>query len=62
MSLLPDIFACATCMPDPDSDVAKASSMAILFMVGVVFSMLGLVIKIMFNFARKEREHSSLSK
>jgi len=30
--------------------------MAILFMVVVVFAMLGLLLKILFNFARKQRE------
>jgi hypothetical protein len=62
MSLLPPIIACATCVADPTSETAQAMSLALIFMVGIVFTMLGLLIKIMFNFARREREaESSLS-
>lgn len=56
MSPLPQFLACATCLPDQSTDVARASNMAILFMVVVVFSMLGFLLKILFNFARKQRE------
>lgn len=56
MSLLPQFLACATCLPDQSTDVARASNMAILFMVVVVLSMLGLLLKILFNFARKQRD------
>jgi hypothetical protein len=57
MSALPHILACATCMPDQGTDVARASSMAILFMVAIVFAMFGVLLKIILNFARKQREH-----
>ena len=57
MTFLPPILACATCMPDQSTDVARASNMAILFMVAVVFSMFGVLLKIIFNFARKQRAH-----
>ena len=60
MSLLPPIIACATCLPDQSTDVGRASSMAILFMVAVILSMLGLFVKIMFNFARRQRECENL--
>jgi len=53
------LLACATCLPDQNTDVARAASMSIFFMVGVVFFMLGLLLKIIFNFARKQREHSN---
>ncbi|MEY4483693.1 MAG: hypothetical protein RL693_1145 [Verrucomicrobiota bacterium] len=56
MSLTHYVLACATCLPDQSTDVARASNMAILFMVVVVFAMLGLLLKILFNFARKQRE------
>ncbi len=56
MPALPNILACATCIPDQSTDVALASNMAIVFMVAIVFGMLGLLVKIMFNFARKQRE------
>jgi hypothetical protein len=56
MSLLPTIFACATCLPDQSTSTAYASNMAILFMVVVVFAMLGTLLKIIFNFARKQRQ------
>lgn len=51
-------LACATCLPDQSTDVARASNMAVLFMVIVVFSVLGLLLKIIFNFARKQREYA----
>jgi hypothetical protein len=56
MHLLPHLLACATCSPDPTSDTAQAMTHALIFMVVMVFAMLGLLIKIMFNFARRERE------
>jgi hypothetical protein len=56
MNILPPIIACATCLADPTSNTAQAMSLALIFMVGIVFAMLGLLIKIMFNFARRERE------
>jgi hypothetical protein len=56
MNLVPPIFACATCLADPSSTTAQAMTYALIFMVGIVFAMLGLLIKIMFNFARRERE------
>lgn len=55
MTVISPILACATCLPDQSTDVARASNMAILFMVVVVFAMLGLLLKIIFNFARKQR-------
>jgi heme/copper-type cytochrome/quinol oxidase subunit 2 len=55
MSALPHILACATCLPDQSTEVAQAANMAILFMVAVVAVMLGTLVKIMFNFARRQR-------
>ncbi|MCE9518132.1 MAG: hypothetical protein K8R87_00965 [Verrucomicrobia bacterium] len=60
MNLLHPFIACATCLPDQSTDVARASNMAILFMVGVVFSMFGVILKVIFNFARKQRAHQDL--
>lgn len=60
MSHLPPIIACATCLPDQSTGVGRAASMAILFMVVVILSMLGLFIKIMFNFARRQRDCENL--
>lgn len=59
MNLFLPIIACATCLPDQGSDVARAANMAILFMVVVVLLMLGLLLKVIFNFARKQRQHSN---
>lgn len=56
MFSLPSILGCATCFADQSSETAKAMNLALIFMVGVVFAMLGLLIKIMFNFARRQRE------
>lgn len=62
MSLAPfHQFACSVCLPDQSTEVAKASNTAILFMVVVVFLMLGLIVKIMLNFARKQREFENSS-
>ncbi len=59
MNLPASIIACATCLPDQGTDVARAANMAILFMVVVVMLMLGLLIKIIFNFARKQRQYTN---
>lgn len=56
MNILPPIIACATCTADPTTGTAQAMTIALIFMVAIVFAMLGLLIKIMFNFARRERE------
>ena len=54
---LPFILACATCLPDQDTDVARAANMAILFMVAVVVLMSGVLLKVIVNFARRQRAH-----
>ena len=59
MNFSDSIIACATCLPDQGTDVARAANMAILFMVVVVMLMLGLLIKIIFNFARKQRQYTN---
>lgn len=57
MNFIPRMLACATCLPDQDSSVALAANIAILFMVVVVAAVFGLLLKIMFNFARRQRAH-----
>ncbi len=59
MNLITPLIACATCLPDQGTDVARAANMAILFMVVVIMLMLGLLLKIIFNFARKQREYTN---
>ena len=49
------MLACATCTVDPDSPLYKAQQGAVLFMLAVVFAMLGMLIFIFCNFARKQR-------
>jgi hypothetical protein len=61
MNLSPAILACATCSVDQNTDVARAANMAILFMVVVMFAMFGVLLKVMFNFARKQRAHQNSS-
>jgi hypothetical protein len=56
MTAIPPIIACATCLADQSSETARAMNIALIFMVAVVFGMLGLLVKIMFNFARRQRE------
>lgn len=48
-------------MPDPTSNVGIAANSAILFMVVIVFCMFGLMLKIMYNFARKARQFENSS-
>ncbi|QIF00848.1 hypothetical protein [Roseimicrobium sp. ORNL1] len=48
-------------MPDPSSEVSKAASMSIMFLGVIILGMMGLFIKIMFNFARREREFDKSS-
>ena len=57
MTPLPSLLACATCLPDQSTSTAYASNMAILFMVLIVFTVLGTLIKIIFNFARRQRQY-----
>ncbi|TLD70222.1 hypothetical protein FEM03_13620 [Phragmitibacter flavus] len=57
MNFLPNLLSCAVCLPDQTTEIARAANMMLMFMVVVVFFVLGLLIKIMFNFARREREH-----
>jgi hypothetical protein len=59
MSVLHSFLACATCLPDQDTQVAQAANLSILFMVGIVFLMLGTLLKIMFNFARRQRSNAN---
>ncbi len=61
MNILAPIIACATCLPSQSTDIARASNMAILFMVAVVFSMFGVLLFVMLNFARKQRAHQELA-
>ena len=60
MSTVHVLLACATCQPDQNTDTARAANFAILFMVIVVFLMLGTLLKIMFNFARRQRQQNNL--
>lgn len=61
MDLISPLLSCATCMPDPSSEVSKAASMSIMFLGVIIFGMMGLLIKIMFNFARRQREFEKSS-
>ena len=58
--MLTTLLACATCQPDQNTDTARAANFAILFMVIIVFLMLGTLLKIMFNLARRQRQLSNL--
>lgn len=48
-------LACATCLIDPGSAIYQAQQGAVLFMLAVVFAMLGTLAFIFLNFARKQR-------
>ena len=61
MSFLPSILACAVCMPDPDSSVSRAAGFAIFFMITMVAIVLSVFLKVIFNFARKQRDCSETS-
>lgn len=56
METFSPLLSCATCFVDPSSDVSKAASMSIMFLGSIILGMMGLLIKIMFNFARRQRE------
>ena len=56
LSILPQILACATCLPDPGSRVSQAQGNAILFMLILLACVLGTFIYTMFSFARKQRK------
>ncbi|MDB6073687.1 MAG: hypothetical protein JWO89_1327 [Verrucomicrobiaceae bacterium] len=49
------MLGCATCTVDPDSPLYQAQQGAVLFMLAVVFAMLGMLLFIFVNFARKQR-------
>lgn len=55
VSLHQPLLACATCLPDRDSPIFAAQQGAILFMLAVVFAMLGTLLFLIFHFARKQR-------
>jgi len=48
------LLACATCTVDPDSPLYQAQQGAVLFMLGVVFAMLGTLLFIFVNIARRQ--------
>lgn len=48
-------LACATCTVDPDSPLYQAQQGAVLFMLAVVFAMLGTLLFIFVNIARRQR-------
>lgn len=49
------LLACATCMPDRGSATFMAQQSAIVFLLAVIFAVLGTLLLIIFNFARKAR-------
>ena len=54
--VLPNLLACATCMPEPGSRSAQAQGSAIIFMLILLACVLGTFIYTMFSFARKQRK------
>ena len=49
------VLGCATCTVDPDSPLYQAQQGAVLFMLAVVFAMLGTLLFIFINFGRRQR-------
>ena len=49
------LLACATCMPDRGSATFMAQQSAIVFLLATTFAILGTLLLIIFNFARKAR-------
>jgi len=49
------VLACATCLVDPGSAIYQAQQGAVVFMLIVVFAMLGTLALVFLNFARKQR-------
>ena len=55
MSLLPSLFACATCAQDQGTNVAHATTTAIGFMVGLIGAVLSVFLYVIIKFAIKQR-------
>lgn len=49
------LLACATCNVDRASITFMAQQSAVVFMLAMVFAMLGTILLIIFNYARKAR-------
>ena len=52
---IPNLLACATCMPDPGSRSSLAQGNAILFMLILLACVLGTFMYAIFSFARKQQ-------
>lgn len=61
MTALPHIFACATCGFDRSSQMGAAAEGSILFLLGVIFAVLGTLLFVIFSFARKARQAAAQS-
>ncbi len=55
LCILPNLLACATCMPDAGSRVSQAQGNAILFMLVLLACVLATIVYTMFSFARRQR-------
>ena len=55
MSILHSFLACAVCMGDPGSNVSNAASNAIIFMIGIIGTVLAVVLGVIVKFALKQR-------
>jgi hypothetical protein len=54
--VLPNLLACATCMPDAGSKVSQAQGNAILFMLILLACVLSTFIYTIISFARKQQK------
>ncbi len=49
------LLGCATCGFDRSGQIGSAAEGSILFLLGVIFSVLGVLLFVIFSFARKAR-------
>jgi hypothetical protein len=50
-----EALACATCMPNPDDPIARAADASVLFLGGVVVSILGMILSFFGYLAYRSR-------
>jgi heme/copper-type cytochrome/quinol oxidase subunit 2 len=58
MSVL-HLFACLTCLPDPNTPQADAQGFAILVMLGILSFVFGVLFYTIVSFARKQRMYAA---
>tara|TARA_R110002049_G_scaffold37636_6_gene118053 strand:- start:1557 stop:1757 length:201 start_codon:yes stop_codon:yes gene_type:complete len=53
------LVACATCRPDPGSLMAQAQDQAVLFMLGALGLIFGVIFYTIFSFSRRQKRFAA---